>query len=409
MRIFEDIASELHTAWTQRGRDELDFPELARSSLQRFASASAPKPDDLFDWLVATDQLPRQFDPRSAFGNFAVTVATREDFHIDVLVWTDSTTAIHQHSFSGAFYVLHGSSLHTLWSFQETRRWSDRLKSGQLSVRATEWLRTGSVRPILPGAAMIHSLFHLDSPSVTVVVRTPYSRVASPQLCYQRSGLAYDEHIDSARVEKLRQLLCMLWASDHPRRVALSEVAMSGMDAHSAARIILSIGPHTPVGTERRLIDMLAAREPDLANLLRETASRSERDRSLIDLRKQTRSPRHRMFLALVLNLPDRDSIDSVLRQFVPGESPENWLWETVRSMHDTTNQRSDRKNVLGFSLNDVSEEVLRMLLRGHSIDEVSKTVAGHDELVGDVRTLCSTLSASPVLSPLLGQPSTLA
>lgn len=69
MKVFEDLASELHTAWMKRGRDELAFPELAHSSLERFASASAAKPDDLFYWLVATDQLPRQFDPRSTFGN----------------------------------------------------------------------------------------------------------------------------------------------------------------------------------------------------------------------------------------------------------------------------------------------------------------------------------------------------
>lgn len=410
MKVFEDLASELHTAWTERGRDELAFPELAQSALERFAAESSPtKPDEVFHWLAATDQVPRQFDPRSTFGNLAVTVATREDFHIDVLVWTDSTTAIHEHSFSGAFHVLHGSSLQTLWSFQETRRWSDRLKSGQLSVRATEWLRTGSTRPILPGAAMIHSLFHLDSPSVTVVVRTPSSAVASPQMCYLRSGLAYDQQTEFARIEKVRQLLCLLWACDHPKREALSEAALSGIDVHSAVRIILSIRSQTPAGTERRLIDLLAAREPDLASLLRETISRLDRDRSLIDLRKQTRSPRHRMLLALVLNLPDRDSINSVLRQIVPGETPENWLWDTIRSMHDTPNPRSDQNSVLGFSLNEISEEVIKMLLRGHSVDDVSKTVAGHDELVEDVRALCSALSTLPVLSPLLGHRLTLA
>jgi hypothetical protein len=129
-----------------------------------------------------------------------------------------------------------------------------------------------------------------------------------------------------------------------------------------------------------------------------------ERDRSLIDLRKQTRSPRHRTLLALVLNLPDRKSIDPVLRQIAPEELPENWLWDTIQSMHDTPSQRPDRKSVLGFSLNEASEEALRMLLCGHSVDEVSKTVAGHDELVEDARVLCSTLSAFPVLGPLLEQ-----
>lgn len=143
MQFFEDLASELNVAWMKQGRDERGFPDLAQAMLERLAPASHVSPDDLFSWLVNTDHLPRQFDPHSSFANLAVTVATREDFHVDALVWIDATTSIHQHGFSGAFHVLHGSSLHTLWSFEESRRWSDRLKGGQLAVRATEWLKEG--------------------------------------------------------------------------------------------------------------------------------------------------------------------------------------------------------------------------------------------------------------------------
>jgi hypothetical protein len=402
VKFFEDLASDLNSAWMKRARDERVFPELAHRTIERFAPASNISPDDLFRWVVDTDQLPGQFDLRSNFGNFALTVATRDGFHIDALVWTDSTTSIHQHGFSGAFHVLHGSSLHTLWSFQESRRWSDRLKNGQLTVRSTEWLRTGSTRPILPGAEGVHSLFHLEAPSITIVVRTPSSAEASPQLSYERSGLAYDPHFELARIEKIRQLLCLLWASEHPQRMALSESALCGVDAHSAARIVSSIRQQTPPGTQARLIDMLAVRDTELAALLRETISCRERDRVLIELRRQTRSPRHRMLLALLLNLPDRASIDAVVRQIGHGEAPEDWLWGTVRSMCDTPGRQNDRKSVLGFSLNEASEQILRMLLRGHSVAEVSKIVTEDDELDEDVRALCSTLSASPVLAPLL-------
>jgi hypothetical protein len=404
VQLFEELAAELHSAWNERGRDELAFPTLAQNLLDRFQPASAIRVEDVFGWLVAAGDLPRQFDPQSSFGNFSLTVAARDDFHIDLLVWTDSTTAIHQHTFSGAFHVLLGSSLHTLWSFEESRRWSDRLKRGKLRIRATEWLRTGTTRAILPGAAMIHSLFHIESPSVTVVVRTPSSAVVSPQLTYERSGLAYDTHLALGRVEKVRQLLCLLWTSGHPERIALSDAAISGLDPYSAVRVLASIRPHTPAGTQERLIDMVALRDPELAELLRDTVIRKARDRALVELRKLTADPRHRLLLALVLNLPDRGSIDSVLRQIVPGELPEEWLWDTIRSMRDSPGQRLGRENVLGFALNKVSEEALRMLLRGHSIDDVAGIVAGHEELMDDARALCSTLAAQPLLGPLLGR-----
>jgi hypothetical protein len=404
VQFFEELASELHSAWLQRGRDELVFPELAQLMLERYAPAPAITPNDLFCWLVETEQLPRQSDPRSSFGNFAITVASRDDFHIDALVWTDSTTSIHQHGFSGAFHVLQGSSLHTLWSFQETRRWSDRLKRGQLAVLTTERLQTGSTRPILPGAKMIHSLFHLEAPSMTVVVRTPSSAVVSPQLSYERSGLAYDPFFELGRAEKIRQLLRLLWECDHPQQMALSEAALRSVDAHSAARIISSMRSQTTIENRAPLIDMLAVRDTELAALLRETVRQREQDRVLIDLRKHTRSPRHRTLIALLLNLPDRPAIDRVLRQIAPEEAPEDWLWDTIRSMHDTPARAHDGKSVLGFSLNEESEQTLKMLLCGRSVVEVSKAIAGHAELEEDVRALCSTLSASPILHPLLSQ-----
>ena len=401
MKLFEDLASELDADWRQRGCNEFALPELASSALERFAPARAITPHDVFCWLIETDRLPGQFDPASRFGNLSLTVAARDGFHIDVLVWTNSTTSIHQHSFSGAFHVLSGSSLHALWSFQETRHWNERLKSGRLAMRHTELLRSGSTRAILPGTAMIHSLFHLDSPSLTVVVRTPSVANASPQLSYERSGLAFDPHRDHEAGEKVRQLLDALWASEHLERAPLSEIALRRIGIDVAARIVLSIGARAPAEVRSRLIDILARRDAELAGLLSATLAQKDRDRLLVGLRSRTQSPQHRMLLALVLNLPDRDSIDAVLSQIAPGEAPEDWLWSAIRSMHDTTSQGSDR-NILGFALNEASEQTIKLLLRGHPADVVSRTVAEHEELVEDARALCSALSALPVLSPLL-------
>jgi hypothetical protein len=184
--------------------------------------------------------------------------------------------------------------------------------------------------------------------------------------------------------------------------MALTDAALSGIDAQSAVRIFLSILHQLSRETQAHLLELWAKRDAELAGLLLETSTHIERDRALIDLRRQTRSPRQRMLLALVLNLPDRRSIDAVLREIAPHEPPEDWLWNTIRSNHDTPDRQPGDKGLFGFSLNEVSEEVLKMLLRGHSVDEVSKTVAGYDELADDVRRLCSTLSALPVLGPLL-------
>ena len=402
MRVFEDLASNIHAAWNEHARDDTVFPELARSALERFAPATSVAPADLLRWSLESDHLPRQFDPQSVFGNLALTVASRGDFHIDALVWTDSTTSIHQHGFCGAFHVLQGSSLHSLWSFRESKRWSDRLKRGELALVETEWLKTGSTRPIFPGAQMIHSLFHLENPSVTIVVRTPSAAMVSPQLNYERTGLAYDPFFETERGAKVRQTLALLWSSGHPDREALTELALRGVDAHAAARIVSSIRSQATEEAQCCVLDVLAARDLELAALLRATAACRERERRLVDLRKQTTSARHRMLLALLLNLADRASIDRVLQQMVPGSPPAEWIWESLRSMHDTPSRRADGTNVLGLHLNEVSEEALRILVGGASIAEASAAIAEHTELLEDARRLCGALAASPVIGPLL-------
>src|SRR5579871_52904 len=401
MQVFDDLASNIHTEWTRYGRDELVFPQLCQSMLERFPDLLVSA-EDVLRWLVTAEHLPKQFDPDSKFGNVALTVATRDDFFIQVLIWTDSTTGIHQHGFSGAFLVLHGSSLHSLWSFQECRRWSDRLKGGQLTLRSTEYLRSGSVRPIVPSNAMIHSLFHLESPSITVVVRTPMSAVFVPQLSYERSGLAYDPRVELARNEKLSQVVRMLWTSNHPLRESLSETAMSTLDAYSAVRIILSLRSRPEA--QASLIEMWSERDPELAALLRKTVERIDSDRSILMLRKQTRLPRHRMLLALVLNLPDRASIESVLRQILAEDDPGEWLRETICSMHITPAERLQGKSVLGLPLNELPEEALRLLVEGHSVDEAARVVTREHAELEEIRTLCSEAAASPVLAPLLKQ-----
>jgi hypothetical protein len=402
VQIFETLASELHATWTRAARDEAAFPELAHAALERFAPSSTLGATDVLRWAIETDRLPRQFDPASVFSNLALTVASRDGFHIDVLVWTDSTTSIHQHSFSGAFHVLQGSSLHASWAFRETKRWGDRLKRGDIVPTRAEWLKTGSTRVILPGERLIHSLFHLDNPSLTVVVRTPTAVTVSPQFTYERSGLAYDPHFALERTEKLRQTLGVLWSTAHPDREELTEVALRGVDLHSATGIVSSLRKGLPVDVQSRVLDLFAPREPELAALMRATIGLRERERHLVELRKRTVSPRHRLLLALLLNLPDRASIESALGDLVPETAPRDWIWASLRDMHDSLGVGGAGTNVLGLRLTDVSERALRVLLDGGTQDEASRAIAEHPDLLDDARQLCAALAASPVLSPLV-------
>jgi hypothetical protein len=131
-------------------------------------------------------------------------------FYIQILFWLDGTTQIHQHEFSGAFHVLEGSSLHAEFAFANVRPVTAHFRLGDLQLTGTELLETGRTVPITSGAGSIHSLFHLETPSVTVVVRTHSDPGTGPQFTYLPPHVAVDPFFSDALTTRRLQLLDVL-------------------------------------------------------------------------------------------------------------------------------------------------------------------------------------------------------
>src|ERR1700733_7061214 len=73
-----------------------------------------------------------------------------------------------------------------------------------------EILETGRTVPIASGAETIHSLFHLDSPSITVVVRTQHDPGTGPQFNYLPPHVAIDPLHGDLLTMRRTQLLDVL-------------------------------------------------------------------------------------------------------------------------------------------------------------------------------------------------------
>src|SRR4029077_7499028 len=112
------------------------------------------------------ETVPYQAKLDEAFGQPPVTLFWNGRFQIDVLFWHTATTAIHQHAFCGAFAVLGGSSVHCRYEFTPRRKLNSRFLIGRAALREVELLEVGAMRRIARGAGLIHSLFHLETPSV---------------------------------------------------------------------------------------------------------------------------------------------------------------------------------------------------------------------------------------------------
>src|SRR5437868_1548777 len=118
-KFFNDLGTTVLERWKRENFSLVKFPEIARKALDERPPAKRVDLSALMrDFLLQEDQ-PLQTD--SPFGEPELVVYKNPRFYIQLLFWMDGTTAIHQHAFSGAFHVMHGSSIHAHYEFENAR------------------------------------------------------------------------------------------------------------------------------------------------------------------------------------------------------------------------------------------------------------------------------------------------
>ncbi len=89
----------------------------------------------------------RQRAPTGAFGQPAITVHHGQGFVIDVYFWINCLSAIHNHPFCGAFTLLSGHSLHSVWRYTERARFGPGASLGELAHVGVDLLDAGPSCP----------------------------------------------------------------------------------------------------------------------------------------------------------------------------------------------------------------------------------------------------------------------
>src|SRR5215204_5691537 len=203
--LLMELGPLVETRWRKTDYDEEFFPDIAAQALTEAALHSRVDPWQVIRWLENVTQLPRQVDIDGKFGNPPITLYDGPRFHISVYFWVDGTTTIHQHAFAGAFQVLLGSSIHSHYTFKTNRAINAHFQTGQLTLEESKLLAKGDVRKIIPGRRYIHSLFHLDRPSVSLIIRTHQSLSGLPQYNYLRPFIAFDPFFKDPAMIRKRQ------------------------------------------------------------------------------------------------------------------------------------------------------------------------------------------------------------
>lgn len=384
MQFFEQLGSLVEQRWRDADYGEAAFPQIAELALAETAPHRHVDPWDIIRWVNTTEHLPEQQDVGGAFGNPPITLFNGPRFYIDIYYWLDGTTSIHQHSFSGAFQVILGSSIHSQYDFEEKRKINAHFSVGQISLKTVELLNVGEVRKILAGKQYIHSLFHLDRPSATVTIRTRQTPTGSPQYNFHKPYFAVDPFYESAAMYKRLQSSSLLLSMKHPAADDLIGELLSRSDFQTAfetIEILFNRLVHNRLeetfglSSSRQRFDALLKiarlRHGEIVDLILPVFEEVQRQNHLIHRRGQITSSDHRFFLALLLNVPDRVKVLDLVGERYPEQSPISTIIEWIEELANTKVVGSSESNVL--ALDGCGDEylfVLQCMLEGRAIDE---------------------------------------
>jgi hypothetical protein len=402
--FFDHLGRTILDRWQRADMECAAFADIAASALADRPPASYVDPLDVVRWVHEALVLPAQGDITSEFGQPPITVFSCEHFYIDVLFWVDGTTAIHQHRFSGAFHVMQGSSLQSTYRFAPQRRFCEHLLLGKLSLERVELLTRGDVRPIVAGKDFVHSLFHLDRPAVSVVVRTRTDAFAGPQYSYTRAGLAFDPFAKPEAATRKLQTLDLLHKLGHPDFERLARQSIQQANAFLAFQLLAHLGKLLDApGRFAALLDSIRLRHEGLSEAMRAFAEEERRDEYIARRRGLAKQPEHRFFLALLLNLASRGPILDMVRRAHPDKDPASlileWLADFGRldAIHAWVAETAEAD----VGKKDVS--ILDVKLDHASLALVRAFLEGREDVLSDEQALArvALLQNSVLLRPL--------
>jgi hypothetical protein len=336
--FFKVLGDTVLERWKRENFSLVKFPEIARAALDARPPARRVDLATLIRDFLLGDEQPAQSD--SDFGEPEIVAYSDPRFYIQLLFWMDGTTAIHQHEFSGAFHVMHGSSIHAHYEFEKAKPVTPYLRVGNLQMKKIELLESGRTVPIVSGQQTIHSLFHLDSPSVTVVVRTQHDPGTGPQFNYMPPHVAFDPHFSDKLTMRRKQLLDVVAQSEDASYAELVLKMIADLDFERGFSILYHC-----MGTLQELdrwAPVLRAFEKKHGALAAGVAATLKEDvrRSIIkSLRSTIIEPEHRFFLALLMNAPTRDDLLALVAQRFPKRAPIDIVQRWVEELTEVSDQ----------------------------------------------------------------------
>jgi hypothetical protein len=371
---FRRLGERIDRDWHRVSYRDDDFSRIAFDALTDLEPHRRIRGKDVVRWALSERHLPSQFDLEAAFGEPPVTTYNGHGFFICVQFWLTSSTAIHDHGFSGAFQVLDGGSLETLFRFTASKWVNRHMALGKLEEVESRVLEPGATSEIRTD--MIHSLFHLEHPSATIVVRRRTDPGTWPQLTYHRPGLALDPFHFPADLQRRLQVLRMVGRSNTKElsRDCLRFLAHADLFSQVEALKLCS-GLLSPEENDA-LLERVRRRWPGIARLADGIVEQERRQAFLRRRRTNVLDPDLRFFLAVLLNVRGRARALDIVRRRYPRRDPVLTILDWVRALAALPGPKHDDVSALGFPLDETVLALLEELLRGRGTGDASRRIA---------------------------------
>lgn len=417
MEEFQTLGELIEKRWRQQNYNEQLFPGLAAEALTESDLPSRVDPWEIIRWVQSAPALPDQKDVEGSFGNPPITLFSGPRFYVDVYFWLDGTTTIHQHAFTGAFQVMLGSSIHSRYSFNETKSISEHFSIGELQLEDVQLLQKNDVRQIQAGRNFIHSLFHLDRPSATITVRTEHTPSAAPQWDYRKPYFAANPFFRNQILSKKLQTVGLLLGSKHKDADAMLGDLIGSSDFHTAYLVLQGAFHHLrsnqmdslfglSTGTDRfaALLERARGVHGELADLIPPVLDEQLRQQDIVSRRGSITGEEHRFFLALLLNVPSRERILGLVKERFPETDPVEKVLDWVEELSQTRVLGSKEPNALGIDgFSDDHTIVLENLLRGLPVGGPDAT--DDADRLTTLNTIAADLRSSKLFKAMLSQP----
>ena len=417
MDSFDRLGAEVEELWRGQNYNEDDFPAIAADALKRAELPSKLSPWDVIEWALKHTELPRQRDIHGNFGDPPITVYSAPRFFIDIYFWFEGTTATHQHGFCGAFQVMAGSSIHSWYEFERRQAINTFCEIGEMQLKSCGLLEAGDVQEIWAGRQYIHSLFHLDHPSVSIVVRTERSPLHLPQFSYHKPGLAIDPFYDEPTLVKKMQVLGALFRANRKDTDEQVNALLGHSDLQSSFMILSQVRtllrsnqlsekfmPEAAAARFDAFLATVARAHGEAGTALKAVFEHQERHDEIVRRRSIVTDPEHRFFMALLLNVQGRERIFGLIKQRYPDVEPIEIVLDWIFDLSQTRVMGAD-SNVLGIpDFGDAEMFALEHLLKGENDDTIRAAFAAEAGDAATIDAAISKLRTSVLFQPLLAE-----